>query len=312
MKNKTVSKAKNEELKNILRSNKQMAKLNNLSLDAISEAITKSGIPIPRQMETTSSQLDSSIVKLSRLDIILLALISNPNKSYLIYSGDKPRQDVGLYQLGRCFTMQRKSENGKINHYVAYTGAPLNAAGKHRMETLRKKMNNLAAAAGSGVVTIQDATPTPKGAKTGIKKETQKATKRTRKISSGKKPAKVSLTHAARFAKTQDEQKFIDFSKMAPRVEHLLSEGVIEPDGWHQFRWKWQTRYGFDMSQVSFRQEKQENGTFNIYGKITPNAVNMLNSGLINLITFLSLKGINNKNNPDVTGAEASIIQFNQ
>ena len=279
----------NKELSSILRSNKQMSKLSDSSLNAISKAIAESGIIIPREAQNINEgTTDNDAVNLSKLDIVILALTSNPNKWFLVYSGNKKRQDVGLYQLGRCFEMIRRKENGKIQHYARYTGEPMNEAGKRRMETLRKKMDKLGKIASkNGKVKIHDASPFSKmqqGEKVSLPKKT-------RKTSAQKKKSKSSLQHAAIYPLTHEERMFIEFISSMPRQEYVLSRNTNHPESWHTFRWKWQTRYGFDLSQISLRQEKQADGTFNVYGIYTPNAANMMNPGLASFVSWLSTKG---------------------
>lgn len=288
MKKKTST---NEELKGILRSNKQMAKLSESSLAAVSQAIENSGIIIPKAADNIGETSTSGqMVQLSKFDIVLLALTSNPNKWYLVFSGKKPRQDIGLYQLGKCFEMIRRKENGVINHYARYTGGAMNAMGVRRMETLRKKMDKLGKAANSGSnVQIHNATPRFGGKPKGD--AVSSLPKRSRKLASSKKKPQYSVEHAAMYPPTADEKTFLAFLDAPARVEHILSKGTKANDTWHSFRWKWQTRYGFDLSQISLRQEKQADGTYNIYGTYTPNAANMMNSGLKKFYDFLSTKG---------------------
>lgn len=286
-----------QELKKILRSNKQMAKLSDSSLDAVSAAIEKSGILIPQAAHNMpGAGTDSENVQLTKLDIVLFALTSNPNKWYLVFTGNNPRQDIGLYQLGKCFEMIRRKENGKVNHYARYTGKPMNETGKRRMESLRKKMDRLGKIASSNkAVGIQNVTPLQNGnsGKTSVKalsKRTAK-TKKTKKTAAPKKTPKYSREHASMYPLTADEKVFLDFLNSSPRTEHVLSRGTKANDTWHCFRWKWQSRYGFDLSQISIRQEKQADGTYNIYGTYTPNAVNMMNPGLKEFYDFLMTKG---------------------
>lgn len=268
-----------------------MSKLSDSSLDVISKAITESGIIIPREAKNINineGMTGDDAVNLSKLDIVILALTSNPNKWFLVFTGTKKRQDVGLYQLGRCFEMIRRKENGKIQHYARYTGGPMNESGKHRMETLRKKMDKLSKIASkNGKVKIHDASPFSKiqqGEKVFIPKKTRKTSKQ-------KKKSKSSLHHAAIYPLTHEERMFIEFISSVPRQEYILSRNTNKPESWHTFRWKWQTRYGFDLSQISLRQEKQADGTFNVYGTYTPNAANMMNPGLASFVSWLSDKG---------------------
>lgn len=281
----------NNELKSILRSNKQMAKLSDSSLDAVSAAIAKSGIVIPKAAGNIGeTKADSEMVQLSKFDIVLLALTSNPNKWYLVFTGTKPRQDIGLYQLGRCFEMVRRKENGKINHYARYTGGHMNENGKRRMESLRKKMEKMSkAAASNSKVSIYDATPFKN--RNSTKNKVKALPKRTRKTATSKKTPKYSREYAAMYPMTADEKTFLDFLNAPARIEHVLSQNTKANDTWHSFRWKWQTRYGFDLSQISLRQEKQADGTYKIYGMYTPNAANMMNPGLKEFFDFLSTKG---------------------
>lgn len=293
---KSKSTTQNKELSNILRSNKQMSKLSNASLDAISKAITESGIIVPREVENGDEDFTGdNAVKLSKLDIVILALTSNPNKWFLVYTGTKKRQDVGLYQLGGCFEMIRREENGKIQHFCRYTGEPMNENGKRRMETLRKKIDVLGKAASkNGTVKVRDVSP--RKATQQNRGESIRPSKKTRKISAPKKPVKVSLAHAAIYPLTHEEKVFMEFVSSTPRYEHILSQNTNRPETWHTFRWKWQKRYGFDLSQISLRQEKQSDGTFNVYGTYSPNAANMMNPGLSSFVSWLSSKRRRNSN----------------
>lgn len=280
-----------QELKGILRSTKQFGKMSDSSLESISAAIKESGIIIPQAADDLNNPTPvKEAVKLSKFDIVVLTLTSNPNKWFLVFSGNKKRQDIGLYQMGACFEMVRRSENGKINHYARYTGGTMNKFGQNRMKVLAKKMAKLgAAAAKNEKIVIDNATPRTSTEAREEGKSAVSKTKHSRK-SVAKKPSKVSLIHAGMYPLSKDEAKFLQFINSAPRVEHLLSSGVTNTDGWFSFRWKWQSRYGFDMSQISLRQEKQDDGTFNVYGKYTPNAANMMNPGLKELVYFLDGK----------------------
>lgn len=284
-------------LKEILRRNSRMAKLSDSSLDAVSKAIVSSGIVIPQEAtDVIEPAMGQNSVQLSKMDIVLLALVSNPNKWFLAHSGDKPRSDIGIYSLGKCFRMIRRMENGKHNHYAMYTGGEMNSAGKKRIASINKKMENLAkAASANSPISIHDTTPIPYSV---TKKTASPLPKRTRKKSSS--PSKVNVNHAHKFPLNADEKQFLAFIKATPRREHLLSVSTKE-NIWHTFRWKWK-RYGFDLSQVDFRQERVGDGTYRIYGTYTPNAVNMMNPGLKEFVDFLETKG--KKSTPNLTIVE--------
>ena len=294
----------NKNLKGILCSNSKMSKLSDSALDAITSAIVSSGITIPEEATGIESQLPNS-VQLSKMDIVLLALISNPNKWFLAHSGTKPRSDIGIYSLGNCFRMVRKKENGKHNHYAMYNGGALNENGRRRIASLNRKMESLAKVASRNQsVKIVDVTPIPhsvnkKSGKASVKPLPKRARKITKSMSVDS--AKTSITHAAKYPLTADEKKFLDFVTSPARIEYVLSEGTKE-NIWHSFRWKWQSRYGFDLSQISLRQEKMPNGTYKIFGTYTPNAANMMNPGLKSFVEFLETKG--QKHNLNLTVVE--------
>jgi hypothetical protein len=296
MKKKTPQDA---DLKKILRSSKQLSRLDDSSINAISTAILDSEIIVPKPAdEIDSAELTGGVVELSKFDIVLLALVSNPKQWFLVLSGDKRRQNMsGIYQFGGCFEMIRKNENGKINHYARYNGKPMNEAGKRRMESLRKKVEKLGdAAKKNGVIKIHDATPKFKKNKLATPKQAiTHYSKKTRKISAKKKTSKISLEHAKTYPLNEEERAFLHFLSLTPRIEYLVSSASKKQNAWFTFRWKWQNRYGFDMSQIVIRQEKQADGMYSTYMTYTPNAANMMNPGLKNLVDFLGSKRQKNK-----------------
>jgi hypothetical protein len=93
-----------------------------------------------------------------------------------------------------------------------------------------------------------------------------------------------SLSHAGKYAINAQELKFLEVVSR-PNTRMLATEGTSKSSYWQTFRWKWQN-YGFDLSQLVIEQEKQPNGTFNIYVTCS----GLPNQGIRSLVEFLANK----------------------
>jgi hypothetical protein len=105
--------------------------------------------------------------------------------------------------------------------------------------------------------------------------------------SSGTKQATYTdLERARQFAITAQERKFLEICQR-PNTKVLVEDHTTKSSGWHTFRWKWE-KYGFDLSQMKIEQEKQSDGTFNIY--VTCQGIP--SEGIRKLIDFLGTKPV--------------------
>ena len=206
------------------------------------------------------------IPKLTQPEILIITALASPNEWFLAHRSNRRRTDIGLRGMGEAFEMVTRKEGGIVNHYIRYTGKSFSAIGEQRMERLRAKMELLQQIA-EGKVKTAGSTP--------------------HKKSLSERPTNLEV--ARRWPLNDTEQKFLRLIAK-PNTSVLLEQGITQNQLWHTFRWKWQNRYGFDLSQLAFSQEKREDGTFDIYGFYKPNADGSMNPGLMEFVEFLNSK----------------------
>lgn len=218
--------------------------------------------PAPLERSGKSTSLKVRIPKLSNTEVIVLTLLGHPNEWFHVLTAKKRRASVGLSRLGRAFTMTTRHEKGMIAHYVQFSGdmSQLTETGTAFIERLNEKLNTIREYAESGAIA-----PT------------------------SPRLVRGSLGHASRYPLNEVEASFLRLVEK-PNTRTLLSSHSKSNEVWHTFRWKWQTRYGFDLSQFEFCQEKQSDGTFNLYGTYTPNRSGGMNEGLREFVEFLRSK----------------------
>lgn len=205
------------------------------------------------------------IPQLSQVEMLIITAMSAPNEWFLAHTSKRRRADIGFRGMGSAFEMVTRKEDGAVRHYIRYTGKPCSPAGEQRIARLRSKLELIQQIA-EGKVKVSG----PKG-------------KRTAHSSS------ASIDVARRWPLNKTEEKFLRLLA-TPNTTVLLEQGVKTNQIWHTFRWKWQTRYGFDLSQCAFSQTKREDGTYDIYGFYKPNADGSMNPGLRDFVKFLESK----------------------
>lgn len=246
--------------------------------DAMSEAIAGMGVSIPMPVDESliakvTAGTTHPIRRLSNADVILMTLMSNPNKWFLVCTAKIRRRDLGIYGFGECIEMvTHQNKDGEWEHYARFNGKQLNERGQERVRIIRERVAGLRGVVESGSLTPFSLPTTGKSAR---KKQGTK---------------KGSLAHAAMYPLTEDEATFIDVIVRNPNKEILVASNVIDNESWFSFRWKWSARYGFDMSQIKVRQSKAGNETYNIYVTYAPGASGEMKASLAKLVEFLEAK----------------------
>lgn len=221
----------------------------------------------PAEIERAKAERQAVVPTLTPSEILLMALIQNPNEWFVTLVAPKRKKQHALYSLGSCFESTTRVENGKVVHYARYKGGALNQAGIRKVNRIREKLEAIRTAVEmNGTATIR---------------------KSLRRTSNHRNSG--SVKHALAYPLNEMEQKFLSFVK-TPNVRVLLSENSKGGDVWHAFRWKWQTKYGFDLSEIKLSQQKQPNGTFNIFGIYTPRVPGQMSDGIKGLVNLLESK----------------------
>lgn len=238
------------------------------TLSGMARILAQMGIDVAIQSEPAPISEDGllatkSIPRVSKFEMDFLAIVTNPNKWYLVATTSKKRRSSAFSQYGKCFETTIRQERGHYNHYVRYNGSELNDSGQRRINEINTKLELIREAVASG----------------GVRPMT--------KFSSG--TGLGSLTHAVKYPLNNEERNFLRLFD-SPNEFVVLSEAMRQPSDWHAFRWKWQTRYGFDLSQISFTQKKRDDGLFTVRGKYTTNSEGGMNKGLAEFVEFLRKK----------------------
>jgi hypothetical protein len=191
------------------------------------------------------------------------AIVTNPNQWFLVATTGKKRRPSAFSQYGKCFETTVREDKGHYNHYVRYTGGDLNETGQRLISGVEDKLNTLREAIVSGEVRGM----------------------RTTSSTSGPGSREV----AGRYPLNNEERTFLRLFDN-PNQMIVLADDITQPAEWYAFRWKWQTRYGFDLSQIKLSQKKKENGLFAMYGQYVPNSDGTMNDGLAEFVAFLMNK----------------------
>jgi len=221
-------------------------------------------IPVVSQLPAEAERVKQNpIPTLSRVEVVMMSVMARPEEWHLVLTARKRRADLGFRELGTCFEMTTRKNGDSVDHYIRYTASgTLSSAGQAAQIKLHEKLRQIQDAVVNG------AAP---------RRSTQRS--------------QPSLNHAGKYPLNDTERKLINLVS-TPNVRVCLEAGTKVHALWHTFRWKWQTHYGFDLSQISISQEKLPNGTFNIYGQYTPNAQGQMNPKLAELIAFLKTKPV--------------------
>jgi len=207
------------------------------------------------------------IPQLTQVEMLIITAMSAPNEWFLAHTATRRRADIGFRGMGEAFEMVTRKEDGVVRHYIRYTGQPYSATGEQRIARLRSKLELIQQIAEGKVKAV--------GTKT--------------KRAGSRRSSSTSIDIARRWPLNETEKKFIRLLA-TPNTTVLLEQGVKTNQLWHTFRWKWQTRYGFDLSQCAFSQTKREDGKYDIYGFYKPNADGSMNPGLRDFVEFLNSK----------------------
>jgi hypothetical protein len=233
----------------------------------MAKLISGMGVSVPKRMTPPAPMntiKSAPLPKLSNLDSILLTLITNQNEWFLVLAGTTKRQASKRFRkLGPAIEVAtRINDSGTVDHYARYTGAEFSDEGKVRMAKLTEKLTIIQKAASDGV---------------------------TRRSTTGTLNGPASLTHAVKYPLNKTERTFLDVVAR-PNEQILVRENATSNDEFFTFRWKWSRRYGFDLSQFTISQRRQDNGMYNIYAQYTPNADGTMNSSMREFVEFLHKK----------------------
>lgn len=246
--------------------------LDQSTITTMTKLIARDGLPSLTKMEpaplerpSRETEKKAPLPKLSKSEVIVLTLLGHPNEWFLVLTAKKRRTDVGLSGLGKAFQMTTRREKGEIAHYARFSGdmSQVSEKGIAFIQRLNEKLNVIRESVESGTYAVSSKTRLVRG----------------------------SLAHASKYPMNTVEATFLRLIE-TPNTRVLLTSHSTSNEVWHTFRWKWQTRYGFDLSQFEFSQEKQSDGTFNLYGTYTPNKAGGMNQGLREFVEFLHTKPI--------------------
>ena len=261
------------------------------TIQNMAEAISEMDLRIPVMLETAVSSKQTKKPRLSSADVSLMALISNPGKWFLLCTSKHRRHDLGVYGLGDCIDMTtRPAKDGLINHYARYTGGKLNAKGKARIETIKARITNLRESVAISSDPFSSVSSLNVQKKSAVEK---KPKPKTVKSSKGKKSVtkKGSLSHAMLYPMTLEETTFLEKVITRPNMQVLVSENSADSASWFVFRWKWESRYDFDLSQIKITQRKSASGNgHDVWMTYVPDENGSMNDSLAAFVSFLRLK----------------------
>jgi len=274
--NKRVSTTKIEQLLSGAVSN-----TNESTLSSMAKIVASMGVSIPDATNLPPSLAGHNpgrapapirVPRLTKPEVLMLTLMAKPEEWHMVRRSKGRRANVGLGGFGSCFELSTRTVGGFVNHYVRYTTSGIMSPQGHaRYLALQEKL-----------VKIQEAV------ESGAPIATSKGSGRT--SVTGTRRAGVSyytsLESARKFPLKAEERKFLEVVSR-PNTRVLAAEHTTKATKWYTFRWKWQ-KYGFDMSQISIEQKKQDDGTFNIY--VTCNGIP--NESIRKLVDFLASKPI--------------------
>lgn len=221
-------------------------------------------LPVKMMPPASSSRASNgTIPRLTNIEVIVMTLLDSPNEWFLVKKSKKRGGNGPLRSIAKGIEIAtRVNATGEIEHYARFTGGALSAHGTAKVKKIREKLRIIKNVVESGAPIA--------------------ATKTTKT-----KPG--SLKHVVKYPMNETEELFIEVLKR-PNVRVLLRNGVKSNEEFFTFRWKWETRYGFDLSQFTTSQEVQPDGTFNLYGQYTPNSKGEMNASLVKLVDVLEQK----------------------
>ena len=226
--------------------------------------------PLPVKMAPPSSATgrtsSKAVPRLTNIEVVIMTLLDSPNEWFLVKKSKKRGGNGPLRSIAKGMEIvTRANEAGEIEHYARFTGGALTIPGGRKVKQIREKLQTIKSAVESGLTV----TSTRMG----------KATKT--------KPG--SLNHVIKYPMNETEELFLEVLKH-PNSRVLLRSGAKANEEFFTFRWKWSTRYGFDLSQFTTSQEALPDGTFNLYGQYTPTSKGEMNASLAALVDVLEQK----------------------
>lgn len=211
----------------------------------------------------TNRVKNAPIPRLTTVEVTIMTLLDQPNEWFLFRTAKKRGGNGSLRSLGKGLEITTRVNNGMVEHYARWTGGPLSAEGTAKVKRIREKLRLIKEAVEKGV--------------------TIPARKTSKYQDLG------SLKHVVKYPMNDTEETFIELLKR-PNEKVLLRANSKSNEEFFTFRWKWETRYGFDLSQFTTSQEAQPDGTFHLYGRYTPNSRGEMNASLAKLVDVLEQK----------------------
>lgn len=232
-------------------------------IKVMARIINEMGVSAAIQADPNDGDEDVKLPSLTKFEMDVITLVSSPNSWFIVNTTKKKPHNNKFISLGDCFDVTYRMFKGEYNTFVRYNGGMLNDTGRAILVEAQRKLDQIKSA-----VAVH-----------GTRISGKKASGQT----------EVSLTHAGKYPLTDEERTFLALLEQ-PNMLVAISDHTKRPESWHGFRWKWQSRYGFDLSQIMITQNKQADGTFTVYGKYTPNAEGKMNDGLAAFVEFLNSK----------------------
>lgn len=202
------------------------------------------------------------IPRLTNIEITIMTLLDQPNQWFLVKTASKRGGNALLRNLGKGIEITTRVNGKMVEHYARWNGGPLSVAGAAKVAKIKKKL-----------LAIKEAVES--GAKLPAAPKRHKDT--------------GSLKHVVKYPINETEELFLALLQF-PNEEVPLRVNAKTGEEFFTFRWKWETRYGFDLSQFTTRQESLPDGTFNLFGTYTPNSKGEMNASLTKLVEVLEQK----------------------
>lgn len=232
-------------------------------IKAMARIISDMGVNAAVPAEPAVVEEKIVVPSLTKYEMDVITLFSNPNRWFIVNTTKNKPHINKFAGLGGGFEVTYRTFKGECNTFARYNGGEINDTGKEILAKAQEKLEQIKAAA------------TTHGAKVGKKSVAAQS--------------EGSLAHAVKYPLSSEEQLFLAMLD-EPNTLVVLSESTKRPESWHAFRWKWQNRYGFDLSQITITQRKLANDSFTVLGKYTPNSDGSMNDGLRRLVEFLNQK----------------------
>lgn len=274
----------------------------------MAQAISEMNLRIPVMLELASKAKQTKKPRLSSSDVSLMALISNPGKWFLLCTSKHRRHDLGVYGLGDCIDMTtRPSSDGLINHYARYTGGKLNAKGKARIDQIKERLTKLRDA-------VEISSDPFSSVSVSVQKKSKSKTPKSKTPKSSKIKKSVtkkgSLAHAMMYPMTREETVFLERIITQPGQKILVEKDVKNNAAWFVFRWKWESRYDFDLSQITVTQRTSEVSGHDVWVTYNPNEDGSMNEGLATFVSFLKLKQTRSAKKNTVKPIADSVVSY--